>query len=133
MKEIQVSFMTVIDKLNKKDSDLCKLKKKEISRATSQGTAREPSAPEKVPLSFQETAEDEKTARNRAILTAELKEKQARQRAEDKRLKLLEHSKERDEIRRVAGIREDFLREKKREGNLRRKDDHWEDNDRVIR
>ena len=133
MKEIQVSFMTVINKLTEKESELYKLKKKEKSRATSQGTAREPSAPEKVPLSFQETAEDEKTARNRAILTAELKEKQARQRAEDKRLKLLEHSKERDEIRRVAGIREDFLREKKREGNLRRKDDHWEDNDRVIR
>ena len=35
----------------------------------SQGTVREPSAKAKVPLSYQETAEDEKTARNRAILT----------------------------------------------------------------
>ena len=69
IKEIQASFMTVIETLNIRDSELCKLRKKEASRATSQGTSREPSAKAKVPLSYQETAEDEKTARNRAILT----------------------------------------------------------------
>ena len=58
-------------------------------RAMSQGTVREPSAKAKVPSSYQETAEDEKTARNRAILTAELMRKQARQRAEDERLKMI--------------------------------------------
>ena len=69
MKEVQASCMAVIVTLNTRDSELSKLRKKEASRAMSQGTVREPSAKAKVPLSYQETAEDEKTARNRAILT----------------------------------------------------------------
>ena len=67
----------------------------------------------KTPLSYQETAEDEKTARNRAILTGELKEKQTRQRAEDERLRLLQQPQEKDEIRKIAEAREDQQRIKK--------------------
>ena len=66
VKEVEVSFMAVIRTLNEKDSELSKLRKKEAIRKMNQGTIREPSAKAKTPLSYQETDEDEKTARNRA-------------------------------------------------------------------
>ena len=82
--------MATIRKLEDRDSELSQLKRKEATRAINQGTVRDPSARVKKPSSYQETDEDEKTARDRAILTAELKKKQARQRAEDERSRLLQ-------------------------------------------
>ena len=101
MKEVQDSFIVLITKLTETESELYKLKKR-ASRATGQGTFKEPSAPAKGALSFQETVEDKETARHRAMLTAELKERQAKQRAEDERLS---DAKIRDNpMKRVAAI-----------------------------
>ena len=85
MEEVKVNFMDTLRKLEERDSELSKLKRKEATRAMNQGTVRDPSTKVKTPSSYQETDEDEKTARDRAILTAELKKKQARQRAKDER------------------------------------------------
>ena len=100
-----------------------------------QGTVRDPSAKAKTPLSYQETDEDEKTARNRAILTAELKEKQTRQRAEDERLRLLQQPQGKDKIRKIAEAREDQqrIKKKRKEEDPRRRNYRWEDEDRVVR
>ena len=83
----------------------------------------------KTPLSYQETDEDEKTARNRAILTAELRERQARQRAEYEMFRLLQQPLGKDAARKIAEAREDQQRvkKKKKEDDLRRRNDRWED------
>ena len=86
MKEVHHSFMVLITKLTETESELYKLKKR-ASRATGQGTLKEPSAPAKGALSFQETVEDKETARHRAMLTAELWAKQSKQSADKKRVR----------------------------------------------
>ena len=104
MDEFKVSFMDTIRKLEKKEIELSRLKKREAIRTMNQGTVRDPSSKVKTPSSYQETDEDERTARRRAILTAELREKQARQRAEDERFSFLQQGK--DGARKVAEARE---------------------------
>ena len=85
-------------------------------------------------MSYQETDEDEKTARNRTILTAEHKENQTRQ-LEEERLRYLRQPQEEDKIRSIAEEREDQQRIKRKwkEEVLRRRNDRWEDEDRVVR
>ena len=107
MEEVKVNFMDTLRKLEERDSELSKLKRKEATRAMNQGTVRDPSTKVKTPSSYQETDEDEKTARDRAILTAELKKKQARQRAKDERSRLLQQLQGKDEARKIAEARED--------------------------
>ena len=82
------------------------LKKREAIRTMNQGTVMDPSSKVKTPSSYQETDEDERTARRRAILTAELREKQARQRAEDERFSFLQQPQGKDGARKVAEARE---------------------------
>ena len=49
MKEVEVSFMAVVEMLNTRDSELSKLRKKEAIRTMNQGTVRDPSAKAKTP------------------------------------------------------------------------------------
>ena len=61
----------------------------------------------------QETAEDEERARHRAMLTAERKAKQSKQRADEKRIR--EDKLRDDYMKKILAIREDRLQKNRTE------------------
>ena len=99
MEEVKVNFMDTLRKLEERDSELSKLKRKEATRAMNQGTVRDPSTKVKTPSSYQETDEDEMTARDRARLNVDLKTKHSKQTEADERLRLLQQLRGKDEAK----------------------------------
>ena len=99
MDDVTAGYMATIRKLEDRDSELSKLKRKEATRAINQGTVRDPSARVKKPSSYQETDEDEMTARDRARLNVDLKTKHSKQTEADERLRLLQQLRGKDEAK----------------------------------
>ena len=104
--EVTAGYIGEIKKVEARDAEISKLKRREATRVIDQGTIRDPAKGNK-PSFYQETNEDEEAARGRERHMADFKKSQSRRREADERLRRSQQLQAKDNARKDAEAKED--------------------------